>query len=160
WQPAYVYITIFNNNVCWYPLGYNYRYYNYNRHYYGRHDDRRNPPPTGGGISPSPTPGRGPVLSQINEERRRRGHTPPFQNLRPGSVVTVPTDEFGKGRTGIRRAPLEVAREVLSKVPNEAQTPPILPSREQVEPKLSKEIRAETPPIARIDTTVKTGAAD
>ena len=160
WQPAYVYITIFNNNVCWYPLSYHHRYYNYNRRYYSRRDDRGNAPSPGGGrISPSPTPGRGPVVGLTNEQRRQREITPPLGNLPPGSVVTVSTDDFGRGRTGIRRAPLDVARQVLSKVPDEAQTPPILPDREQVEAKLTKEIRAETPPIVQIDTTVKTGAA-
>jgi hypothetical protein len=158
WQPAYVYITIYNNNVCWYPLSYHHRYYDYNRHYYGRRDDRRNPPSSGGGAAPTPTPG--PVGGQTNDARRQRGLTPPLlRDLPPGSVVTVSTDDFGKSRTGIRRAPLDVAREVLSKTPDEAQTPPILPSREQVEAKLTKEIKAEPPPIARIDTTVKTGAA-
>ncbi|HSU25602.1 MAG TPA: hypothetical protein VLI65_06450, partial [Pyrinomonadaceae bacterium] len=38
--------------------------------------------------------------------------------------------------------------------------PPILPQIEQVRPKVSKEIRAETPPIIQIDRTVRTGAAE
>ena len=24
-------MTVYNNNICWYPLGYNSRYYNFNR---------------------------------------------------------------------------------------------------------------------------------
>jgi hypothetical protein len=44
-------------------------------------------------------------------------------------------------------------------VPDEAQNPPILPTRDQVKP--TKEIEAQTPPIiARIDPTVKVGAAE
>ena len=36
WSPALVVVSILNNNVCWYPLPYNYNYYNYN-YYYGNH---------------------------------------------------------------------------------------------------------------------------
>ncbi|HMJ07939.1 MAG TPA: FecR family protein, partial [Pyrinomonadaceae bacterium] len=37
WQPALVVLTVLNNNVCWYPLPYNYHHYNYNSHHGGSH---------------------------------------------------------------------------------------------------------------------------
>jgi hypothetical protein len=50
WQPALVVISIFNNNVCWYPLAYHQHYHDYyrNRERYGR--DGRN---SGGGNNPA-----------------------------------------------------------------------------------------------------------
>jgi hypothetical protein len=37
WHPALVVISIIGGNVCWYPLPYDYAYYNYNSYYYGHH---------------------------------------------------------------------------------------------------------------------------
>ena len=37
WQPALVVISWSGPSICWYPLPYNYYYYNYNSHYYSSH---------------------------------------------------------------------------------------------------------------------------
>jgi hypothetical protein len=70
------------------------------------------------------------------------------------------SEEFGRGRGGIRRPPVEVARTVTSTDPDTVQTPPILPPIEQVQRKMTKEVRADTPPIIAIERQVKTGAAE
>jgi hypothetical protein len=89
-------------------------------------------------------------------------HTPSGQrrNVPPGGVVMMSDEEFGRGRGGIRRPTIEVARTVVGKDPDTIETPPILPPIEQVERKLTKEIRADTPPIIQVDRPVKTGAAE
>jgi hypothetical protein len=168
WQPALVVITIYNNNICWYPLPYHYRYYNYNWNYnQGGYWPRRQPDPTqtgGGGTGPttSPTPNNrpGPVVGLSNDQRRQRALTPPLSSVPPGGVVTVPADQWGKKIGVIQKAPLEVAKTVLSKDPEGTQTPPILPPYEQVKTKIDKEIRVETPPIIQRETAVKTGAVE
>lgn len=167
WQPALVVIRIINNNICWYPLPYHYRYYNYNWNYYGRnYGGRRNNSGGGGngpGTTPSPVPTStpaGPTQAQINESRRQRMHTPTLSTVPPGGVVTVSAEEFGKGRGGIRRASPDVAKTVISKAPDEVETPPILPPFEQVNAKITKEIRAESPPIIQTDLPARTGAAE
>src|SRR5213075_1768107 len=37
WFPALVVLNVYDNNVCWYPLPYNYAYYNYNFYYNSHH---------------------------------------------------------------------------------------------------------------------------
>jgi hypothetical protein len=161
WRPALVVINIFSNNICWYPLGYYSHYHDYyNDHHHrggGGWGGNNGPGPT-----PTPTPNTGPTTAQINDGRRRDIHTPTLQRDRvpPGGVVMVSNEDFGRGRGGTIRPPLEVARTVVSHDPDTVQTPPILPPIEQVRAKVSKEIRVEGPPIVQTYRTVKTGAAE
>src|SRR5688572_8350646 len=37
WQPALVVVSIYGGNVCWYPLPYQYHFYNYNSYYYSHY---------------------------------------------------------------------------------------------------------------------------
>lgn len=162
WSPALVVVAVYNSNICWYPLPYNSRYYNYNSYggNYGGRGNHRNPSNGGPRPTASPTPTGGGTQARINEERRLRLHTPPLASVPPGGVVTVPTEEFGRGRSGIRRAPLDVAKNVLSKEPETNQNPPILPKIDEVSSRITKEIRAEMPPSFQIDDKVRTGAAE
>ncbi len=48
----------------------------------------------------------------------------------------------------------------MSKTPSELQTPPVLPTRRDLNGKVGKEIRAESPKIGRIESQVKIGAID
>jgi hypothetical protein len=151
WSPALVVINIFNNNVCWYPLGYYHRYHNY---YGGRRRDRDYDRPR---PNASPTP----TVAQTNDRRTVFSHTP-ANDIPPGGVVTIPVDEWGRLRNGNRRASIDVARTILSRDPETiGENPPILPPVERVNQKISKEIRPEAPPIIAMATrTVKTGAAE
>ncbi len=173
WSPAIVSIGTWNGStICWYPLGYNDNYYDYNSGY--RRNRRRNnvtiinnnttvivnPTPNPTNPNPSPTP---PVMTpeQINEQRRINARTPTFQRIPANAVVAVNAEEFGKRMRGYQTAPLETARKVLSQPINENQTPPILPTYEEVKPKITKEIVIDNPRIDRkYDEQVKTGATE
>lgn len=165
WQPALVTIGTWNGStICWYPLGYDDYYYDYNR---GYRRNRRNNNTTiinnnttviiNQTPNPSPTP---PVVSQnpTNEERRNNSRTPTFQRVPLSGVVAVNAEEFGKRTRGYQTAPIETAKKVLSKPIDENQTPPILPTYEDVKGKISKDILIENPRNDKSETQVKTGA--
>lgn len=163
WRPALVVMTVYGGNICWYPLPYHYRYYNYNRHYYSRYPRRgnRNPRPRTGNPgntpAPSPTPQPGPTWT--NEQRLAKRLTPPLQNVPPTAVVTVPTEIFGRDASGYKRPPLSTANQVLTKVPDDVKTPPLLPTYSDIKPGIGTTIRTAKPLPAGTDAGVKTGAA-
>lgn len=151
WSPALVVIGSWGNNVCWYPLSYHSRYYDYNRHY--RRGWRRSQggnPPRGGTPSPSPSP-QIPTVEEPSRVKR-----PPLGNVPPTGVVMADASEFGKERMAARRPPLSLARNVLTKPADEQQTPPILPPFEKV----SSDIKVEKPRISGTGPLVRTGAVD
>lgn len=131
WSPALVVITGYGGSICWYPLPYGYSYYNYNYYYYNSsgwpgHHHGGNNGGSGGGTGPTPTPT--PTVVAGGPLTRPRGpRTPPLGTVPPTGVVTVPAGEFGirGARTG--RPPLSVANTVLSTVPTDRPTQPILP---------------------------------
>ncbi|HLM00929.1 MAG TPA: DUF6600 domain-containing protein, partial [Pyrinomonadaceae bacterium] len=117
WRPALVVVTWSGNLICWYPLPYDYGYYNYNNYYYSSYHHTTiinnnttvvNPTPTPSvtpNAVPVPLPGKGPKA-------------PPLQSIPPGAVVAVGKEQFGTQIKGAKSAPLEVARVVLSKDPD------------------------------------------
>ncbi len=154
WSPALVVVTYIANNICWYPLPYDYGYYNYN---YSTYVDRRrynttiinnttviNPPPTTGGNT-----GRARELAPVL----------PLDRVPKTAVVSVSESEFGRGRD-FQKTPLELASKVLSKAPSEIQNPLVLPTLRDLNGKVSKEIRAENPKVEKIESQIKTGAID
>ncbi len=156
WQPALVVIGTWGGNVCWYPLGYNARYYDYNRHNRRNRNWNRNDRP-GSGPAPTPTPAPNPQNpNAANIERANRLRTPPLQRIPPTGVVSIPTRDFGTESRTASRPPLVLANKVLADKVDENQTPPILPPFERVDPK----IRIEKPRIASPATVAKTGAAE
>ncbi len=172
WSPGMISIGTWNGRVIWFPLGYDDNYCDYNSGY--RRNRRNNnttiinnnttvvivnPTPNPTNPNPSPTPPLTP--SQINEIRRRNATTPTFQRIPSNAVIAVNAEEFGKRMRGYQTAPLETAKTVLSKPINENQTPPILPTYEDVKSKISKEILIDNPRIERkYDEQVKTGATE
>ncbi|MDM7923662.1 MAG: hypothetical protein QUS14_15290 [Pyrinomonadaceae bacterium] len=166
WRPAMVVFTTYGNNYCWYPLDYYSPYYNYNYHYYAGSNYRRRrnwggnqnpaPAPTPPAKVSSRVPRSTPILTP--EQRQARRTTPPLQNIPPTGVVTASKDEFANGRGAYRRPPLSTAREVLSKAPVEAQTPPILPTYEEAGKRLGRDVRVERPVVTRPANADKTGA--
>ncbi len=165
WQPALVYIGYIGNNVCWYPLPYDYGYYNYNSYYY---TDRRrynttiinnttvivNPTPT-----PNPTPvvTVGAVLSpgQINPKM-----LPPTASVPPTGVVTVEASGFGTGKANFRTAPVDLAKKALAQSTAELTKAPMLPTFKQLNGSVSREIIATAPPRTRTEMPIKIGATD
>jgi len=170
WLPALVVISVFNDDVCWYPLPYRYRYYNYNHNYHGRRGDwdgdRRGGRDgrggsNGGNINPSPTPSLapGPTVGYANAQRWQRDLTPPLQLIPQSGVVTTPSNRFGTGEKA-KRAPSEIAKGVLSKVPDRPLTPDVkLPTGDQVAARVKRDVPVQAPPIAKIELP-KTGAAE
>lgn len=156
WFPALVVINVFNDNVCWYPLGYHHRYYNYNDHHRRRDDDdhqgrirptpTRTPPVTPpGGIRPTRTPIGPPIVvtgtaiakaTDIDRER--------FDRVPPTGVVTTDSRDFGAKTRGIRTAPPEVANAILAKTPNEGSRLD-LPEYKQMTGRISREIMTDRP---------------
>ncbi len=161
WRPAIVYVTYIGNSYCWYPLPWGYGYYDYNRRFRDRWQDRRHyGGSNSGGNSGGNTGGGGggntvPSIPQANIDRANRLRTPPLSVPATG-VVTVPADEFGKRARGFDRPPLSVARKVLDQKPMITESPPLLPSLDDLDGKLGKEIRVSPP--ARQSPDTKTGA--
>lgn len=170
WQPALVVVTWSGNLVCWYPLPYDYGYYNYNSYYYRRRRQNNyynttiinnttvvvNPTPTPNAsptpsvvVVPSPLPGKGPK-------------TPPLGSVPPSGVVTIAKEQFGNQIKGTKTAPLEIAKQILSKTPTpDVEMPPILPvGIDKQTAKTKNEILVEKPRFAKTEVAVKTGVID
>jgi hypothetical protein len=172
WSPGLVVVTWNGSLICWYPLPYDSHYYDYNRHYYSRHNRRRNNttiinnnttvvvvnPTPSPNPNPSPTP---PVVQNpTNEDRRNRLQTPTFQRVPLNGVVAMKADEFGRDTKGTRSVPLDTAKTILSKTPDERnQTPPILPDYKDISRQVSKEILIENPRPVKSEQ-VKTGVTE
>ncbi len=157
WRPALVVLGVYNNNVCWYPLPYNYSYYNYNRHYNSRNRrdrNQQNPGPVATNPTPTPVPG-----GTVTLEERYRGRMVPSASIPEKGVVAVSVEEFGKRKMGQRLDSPTSAKEILSKIPNSADSPPILPSFEEVRKRTDVGIvTARQRPVVG-PSTVRTGAA-
>lgn len=155
WSPAMVWVTVFGDSICWYPLPYSYAYYNYN-YYYNTHSGWGGH--HGGGIHPNPTPtpvrppdgwGNGPMSTVKGPPR------PPLGQVPPGGVVTVGVNDFGRLTRGHLTPPLSVANGVLSRAPIDRQTAPILPAN--TDRVIRNTVR---PPVITTGNTARTGAAD
>lgn len=156
WRPAMVSIVTWNGSVCWYPLSYYDRYYDYNRRFRrGNRNPRNNNPP----VNPNPIPPVNPNPSPNNDARITRSQTPPFQRIPPGAVVSVDERDFGRGLSKYKTPPLETSRSILTRKIEENQSPPILPDYKSLDGKVSREIRIEQPRLPKVDT-VKTGATE
>jgi hypothetical protein len=158
WSPALVVVTYSGSLICWYPLPYNYGYYNYN------HTTIINNTTiiknTTVVVNPTPTPNASPTPGQANPQLIRNvDNLPPFQWIPTTGVVAVDASEFGRDKKGFKKPPLDVAEQVLSKVPDEKQNP-MLPTIKQLNGKVSRDIITETPKIAKTETQIKTGVTD
>jgi hypothetical protein len=160
WQPALVVLTTINNRVCWYPLPYDRRYNDYNRHHRRnrRNDRRNNTPPVVANPKPTPTPGQNTALLQKN----KRMHTPPLKRVPPTGVVAVDISDFGRKTKGYRTAPLDDAQILIGNPADVLAKEPILPTFSDLNKKVSTDILAsDAPRAAKTKALVgKTGAAD
>ena len=160
WFPALVVINVFNDNVCWYPLGYHHRYYNYNDHHGRRDDDdhqgRIRPTPTRippvnppGGIRPTQTPLGPPVVAggSALAKATRKGADIEWGRLDhvpPTGVVITNSRDFGAKTRGIRTAPPEVANALLAKT-TASESRLDLPEYKQMTGRISREIMTDKP---------------
>ncbi len=167
WRPALVIVTFNGSLLCWYPLPYGYGYYNYNRHYNIRNNTTivnnttiinnttivNNPTPT-----PTVDPSNYSVKERVVDPAQYSVKDPRNQ-VPPTGIIAVDASEFGRAKN-YRIPPQAVAKEVLTKVPNDNQSPPILPTYKELNGNISKEILVQNPKVERINTQVKTGATE
>lgn len=158
WRPALVVINYVGANVCWYPLPYQYNYYNYNSTYIDR---------------------RVTVINNTNVIVNRRGggrrdgdgrkgdgskieRKPPIFDVPPGGVVAVDRSEFGRGKNGYRKPPIETAKRALEKTLDERDDSSAiaLPTRSDLNGRISREIAVENPRAETRGTRVRTGASE
>lgn len=166
WYPALVVLSVFDSNVCWYPLPYNYGYYNYNYDYYSHysrhhrgnnwgnhggngnwnnHQGNNHQPPPGGVPQPTPTPGSGPWPAYMN-----RGRPPiPALLIPPTAVVSMPSSDFGRDTRIGDVLPRDYAKRVLEQDPTDQRVPPALPTLGDLNGKVGQNIRSsKMPPVA------------
>lgn len=160
WRPALVVVASVGNNICWYPLPYYNNYYNYN-YYYGNHyGNRRNQrrgdrhPPNNGGGNPTPTP------TPAVERRRKPVYPDGIRRPPANSVVFVEQSDFGRGKTRFRTAPLDLARKTLSKNTDQIEDVPVLPTYEELNGDISREIIERNPAIPKFERQIRIGATE
>lgn len=108
WSPALVVINIYNNNVCWYPLSYHRRRYNYNAQFQKRRNhDRVTIRPRDPRLPPE-TVGKTPPIRSIRDKN-------PIDDVPVTGIVTTGTNDFGKQKMPVRTAPEAIAKSVLMK---------------------------------------------
>jgi hypothetical protein len=72
--------------------------------------------------------------------------------------VTVPASEFGRSKVRFGTPSTAVAKTLLSKAPDDRQSPPILPTYSDLDGKISRDIKTVRPPMGRTVAEVPTGA--
>jgi FecR protein len=162
WRPALVVVTWTGSMVCWYPLPYEYGYYNYNSYYYSnyrRHTTVNNTTIINNHttviVNPTPIPGGG-SDGDPNFIIRNKANVPPFSLMPTSGVVAVNMDQFGSKVAGPRLAPQNVARTVLARVPDQTRDLPTLPTG--MIGKTAREVVVPNPRISKTTAAVKTGA--
>jgi hypothetical protein len=151
WRPALVYMGYYGTIICWYPLPYNYRYYDYNHRYRDRWPNRRR---DRNNTSSPQTP------NASNVARGDRLRTPPLQRIPPTAVISANRDVFGKKMGRYETAPPIISKEILSKKDTQGETPPILPPRKEWNSKKSPDIIVLDRGTTDKKGTVKIGAAE
>lgn len=150
WFPALVVLTIHNHNVCWYPLGYHYAYYNYNHHYHSHHHHGGHHN-NGGGHHQTTYPTGG-----IKVPHQPTQLPPP--KIPANAVVAMAMDDFGTTVNPVKTAPLSIANAVIAKKVVE-MADPVLPTYAAVTRKISSEIAVERPKTDIVAAQTKVGAA-
>lgn len=154
WKPALVVITYSGNLICWYPLPYDYNYYNYNSVYV----DRRRYNTT---VVNNTTVIVNPPQTAANGNRKRTLDRKPIEfDVPPSGVVAVQANEFGRRTKNILPAPIDVAKKTLARTPLEIENPPALPNYRDLKGKFGAEILAEAPRNERVKMQIKTGATE
>jgi hypothetical protein len=150
WFPGLVVINVFNNNVCWYPLGYRHRWHNYNAWYNNNHGGHHGGghPPVGGGPTPHPTAMPTPRI-------RQNPNTALSDEIPPGGVVTVGTSDFGKIKASVRTAPLTLAKAAIAT--GSDGDGPVLPAFTPL--KTGSDVVVPRPQTDRVAANTKVGAA-
>lgn len=146
WFPALVVLNISNSNVCWYPLGYHYAYYNYNHYYHSHHHGGHH---NGGG---------GHVVPPIQTGGIKVPHQPIPPKIPPSAVYAMALDDFGTTVKTIKPASFSLANSVLTKKVDDLADP-VLPAYSAITKKITREIAVERPKSDIVAAQTKVGAA-
>jgi hypothetical protein len=161
WHPALVVISYVGSNICWYPLPYQYGYYNYNSYYYRRRNNttiiNNN---TTVIVNPTPTPVPNTTVGTLTSPGLSGKLQLPSTVVPPSGVVTVEASSFGREKRGFQVAPPNLADKVLAQAPTETVKAPILPDFKELNGRVSKDILVEKPRDTRIAAQIKTGATE
>lgn len=147
WRPALVVLIYVGNNICWYPLPYGYGYYNYNRRYNIINNNTT--------IINNNT-----TIINNNNIRQNNAIKNPREIVPGGGVVTIDASEFGRGQKNFITAPPTLANQVLGKIPDDTQSPPLLPTFKELNGNVSKQILVENPRYDNTQPQTKTGATE
>ena len=151
WRPALVVVSYIADNICWYPLPYDYGYYNYNSYYYNHHSHNTtiiNNNTTVVVVNPTPNPSPNPSPTP----------RPEWESLPPIGVTTVAASDFGRNKTKFRGAPTDLAKKALEQSSSKINRPPVLPTFKELNGNVSKDILVSNPKINRSEESIKTGA--
>ncbi|QQS40158.1 MAG: FecR domain-containing protein [Acidobacteriota bacterium] len=154
WRPAIVYLGTYGGRICWYPLPYNYSYYDYNRRYRRYWRDHRRNRNTNQPVNQPTTP------DPLNVARAQRNQLPPLQRVPANAVVSTSKEEFGRGKGRFDTAPPTISREILSKKPVVNDSPPLIPSRSEILGKKSPDIVISERKSPVQNGTARIGAAN
>ncbi len=162
WHPALVVVSHIGSNICWYPLPYDYGYYNYNSYYHNRrrHNTTIINNNTTVIVNPTPTPTLLVLGTVASPAKLSSKILVPSASVPATGVVTVEASSFGRDRKGFRSASPKLAQEVLATVPSETVRPPILPTFKDLSGRISKDILVENPRNIKTETHIKTGATE
>jgi FecR protein len=163
WRPALVIITYSGSSICWYPLGYNSYYYDYNSYYWGRGRGRG-----GNTIINNTTIINNNTTVVVSPPPPSNVDTPPIAaqgsvngKIPPTGVISMPKDQFGRGIGGIKRLPVDEANQVLKKQVSEKELGQVLPGYEDSVGSQKSTIARQPVGVIRQtqDETVQIGAA-
>jgi hypothetical protein len=156
WSPALVVFVNVGNNVCWYPMPHRSRYRGYNNRNERRGNNNNNNP-----IVSNPNPVQPPVKPTVRTPGGRKldpDANQTFGGIPASSVISVPISDFGRSAGGYKPAPADTARAALAKDPNAGDNQTFLPTYGDLNGRVSREIRAEKPPVINTQPNVRTGA--
>ena len=153
WYPALVVMSVYNNNICWYPLPYYSTYYNYNYYYggWGRPRPRPRPRPTPHNNQPQQPNGQGTIGRPVQP-------LPPDQKPPAGSVTSTAITTFNMSKE-YRPAPAQTAKAVISRTELPDEPVRVLPTSSDSRKIMASDTRVAKPAILIADTPVRTGAA-
>ncbi|MDQ6785725.1 MAG: FecR domain-containing protein [Acidobacteriota bacterium] len=160
WQPALVIVTYAGSSICWYPLPYDYGYYNYNNYSSIYIDRSRTTIINNRTIIVNPTPTPAPTGTGNGNNSGRFERKPPVFEVPATGVVAVEAGNFGTTTGGFKTAPPDVAKRVLSKTPFETEDAPRLPNYNDLSGKINREIVVENSANEKIRPQVQTGAGE
>lgn len=157
WSPALVFISVVNNNICWYPLPYHRPRQVYNHNGFV---PKKNKLPIV--IPPNDIARKLPKQNQninVDGKFRKSSDTElPIDRVPPTGVVTIDAGAFGTKVKGIRTAPIGIAKSVLAKTPDDGRSID-LPNPNAKIRRINSDIAAERPKIDVVATRAKVGAA-